>query len=394
MTLPHLSLWVVSFLLLGSNPLWAMGNYPLLDESRSLRVAVVNGEKSVSLKVLGPYEIRQLHTGVLLKEGRSLETVLTPEPEGIRLGEESLKLYGVRIIPKREAAISLGGRRFRGRVDILRQADTTLLIVNHLDIEEYLYGVLPHEVPHHWSEEMLEVQAILARTYALFKKVEHQNEDYDVKATVLSQVYGGREEEKRRARRAVDRTAGKILTYQGTLFPTFYHSTCGGQTEDAVVAGLWKISLFPLHGGVRCTTCGHSPFYRWKRSFSLEDIAYRLRKAGYAVKKVVNLHAEDKTASGRVKTMVVESEDTVLKIPATAFRLAISPTDLRSVKFDLTVREGKVTFEGFGWGHGAGLCQWGANEMAERGFSIEEILTFYYPGSEIRDLPNIPWHKK
>ena len=266
------------FHLIVTPPLFSMGNYPVIPETQFLRVAVANGEKSILLKVAGPYEIRQLNTGTLLQKGHFLETVFTPEMEGIRLGEESLKMYGVRVIPKREASLSLDGRRFRGVVDILRQSNMTLLVVNHLDIEKYLYGVLPYEVPHDWPNEMLEIQAILARSYALFKKMEHRSDDYDVVATVLSQRYGGREDEKRRARRAVDRTVGKVLTYQGTLFPTFYHSTCGGQTEDAVVAALWKKKLLPLQG-VRCTTCDLSPFYRWERSFALEDIAFRLRKA-------------------------------------------------------------------------------------------------------------------
>ena len=381
-----------AFLFLLEGPsLFAMGSHPPLSESQELRIAVLEGEKNVRLQVAGPYEIRQIHTDGLLKEGRNLEAVVTPTAEGLLLGEESLKIYGIRVIPKREASLSLEGRRFRGIVDILRQSDMTLLVVNHIDIEKYLYGVLPHEVPRAWPDKMLEIQAILARSYALFKKMEHRKDDYDLTATVLSQRYGGREEEQRRTQRAVDQTAGKVVTYQGTLFPTFYHSTCGGYTEDAVVANLWKRKLAPL-GGVRCSYCDRSPFYRWERSFSLEDIAFRLRKSGRSVPPIHHLRVEGRTASGRAKTIIIEHEKGETAIPATEFRLAISPMELRSIKFDLTVKEGRVFFKGYGWGHGAGLCQWGALGMVDRGFSVEEIISFYYPGSEIRELPNIPWN--
>lgn len=387
-----LSILLFFLFLSGSDCLFAMGNYPLASESQILRVAVVNGEKKVLLKMAGPYEIHQLHTGILLKKGKALEVTLTPQLEGIQWGEEPLQMYGVRVIPKRDATLSVDGRRFRGIVDILRQRDMTLLVVNHIELERYLYGVLPYEVPRDWPEGMLEVQAILARSYALFKKMEKGKEDYDVTATVLSQHYGGREKEIWRVRRAVDRTKGKVLTYQGTLFPTFYHSTCGGHTEDAVVANLWKKKLFPLHG-VPCFYCTHSPFYRWKRLFSLEDVAFRLRRAGYSVEKIHRLRPQGRTLSGRIQNVVVEHEKGKTTLPATTFRLAISPTDLRSLKCRWTVKEGRVAFKGFGWGHGAGLCQWGARGMVDRGFSVREILSFYYPGSEIRELPNIPWHE-
>lgn len=372
--------------------LYAMGTTPSFEEGRTLRVAIADGEKSLLLKVEGSYEIQTLQPGELLREGRHLDTVILPEAEGIRLGEESLKIFGIRVIPRKDAALSLGGRRFRGIVDIVRQKNRTLLVVNHLDIEKYLYGVLPHEIPHHWPDTALEVQAILARSYALFKKMEHRADAYDVVATVLSQRYGGREEEKGRARNAVDRTAGKVLTYQGTLFPTFYHSTCGGHTEDAAVANLWKKKLFPLQG-VRCPYCDRSPFTRWERSFSLEDIAFRLRKAGYPVAPLQKLSAEGRTFSGRVKEVVLEHEKGKTVIPAPDFRLAIGPTDLRSLVFNLSVKEGRAFFKGRGWGHGAGLCQWGAEAMASRGFSAKEILSFYYPGSEVRELPNVPWNE-
>jgi len=380
----------LAFFILSSTA-FSMGSTPVSEESQLLRVAIIDGKEKIHFQVKGHYEIFRLHTQELLEKGKDLDVSVTPETEGIRFGEKSFKIFGIRIIPQWDAAISVEGRRFRGVIDIVRQKNVTLLVINHLDIERYLYGVLPHEVPHHWPDAVLEVQAILARSYALYKKMEHQNRDYDVTATVLSQRYGGREEEKRRVRRAVDHTQGKVLTYNGTLFPTFYHSTCGGHTEDAVAASLWKKKLLPLQG-VRCMYCEHSPFYRWERSFTLDDIEFRLKKAGYEVKGIQDLSIQGRTYSGRAESIQVTHQKGKTQIAAPAFRLAIGPIDLRSIQFDLEVKEKKVFLKGYGWGHGAGLCQWGAEGMARRGFSVQEILSFYYPGGEIRELINIPWN--
>ncbi|MFH1857678.1 MAG: SpoIID/LytB domain-containing protein [Candidatus Omnitrophota bacterium] len=387
-------LMTIPFVLFGAASLEAMGSRPVMqEESRMLRVAVATGQTKTMLRVSGSYEMRQLHTGTLIREGGSLEAEFSPGMEGLRMNGENLQVYGVRIIPRREATLFVNQTRFRGIVDVIRQNNMTILVVNHLGIESYLYGVLPYEIPHDWPDVMLEVQAILARSYALYKKIEHQKDDYDVVATVLSQHYGGREREKRRLRQVVDRTAGKVLTDHGTLFPTFYHSTCAGQTEDAQEAMLFKEKRLPLRGGVRCTYCEDSPFYRWERSFLLDDIAFRLRKGGYPVRMIRNLRIEGRTNSGRVKDIRILHEKGEMVIPGPKFRLAISPVDLRSTKFDVTVREGKAFFKGGGWGHGAGLCQYGAYGMAKRGYRAEEILLYYYPGSEIRELPNIPWHE-
>ncbi len=378
--------------LIGNGSALSMGKSPAPVASRFLRVAVAKDQKELRVKAEGPYEIHQLFPYEFLQNGSDLGTVLTAEPDGIRMGKELIKTDAIRVISKQEASLSLDGNHFRGTLDIIRK-ESGFLVVNQLSIEKYLYGVLPHEVPHEWPQEMLEVQAILARSYAIFKKTQNREKEYDVESSVLSQHYGGSEKERRRARLAVDRTRGQVLTYQGTLFPTFYHSTCAGHTEDAKEATLWKERFFPLQGVV-CSYCTLSPFYRWERSFSLEDIAFRLRRSGIPVGNIQKFETEGRTLSGRVKQIVIMHDKGKTAIPGPHFRLAVGPVDLRSLKFDASVEGERVHLKGNGWGHGVGLCQWGALGMAHLGFSAEKILSFYYPGSEIRELPNIPWNER
>ena len=384
--------WPVGLLVFAAaTSVYAMASRPPEHPYVGLRVAVLENEREVILKVKGLYRLERLYTHETIREGKNFEETFYPSPQGLIVGSEQTGLVGVTLLPLKEEVVRVNGRRFRGVIDIVRQSERSLLVVNHLDLEEYLYGVLVREVPHDWPKEMLEVQAILARTYAVYKKMENADKDYDLSSTVLSQVYGGREGEKRLARAAVNRTLSKVLVYQGTLFPTFYHSTCGGHTEDAVQVKFLKRGLLPL-AGRECPYCTSSPFYRWERSFLYSDLALRLQKGGYKVSGLKEIQTGPLDPSGRVTTLNLIYRGGNLTLPAIDFRLAIGPSELRSTRFRLENGWNRVTFVGSGWGHGVGLCQWGAHEMARKGHCAEEILLFYYPGSEIRELMGIPWN--
>src|SRR4030042_2928414 len=166
------------------------GGYPA--DYPNIRVCVSTGEDRLSLMVKGPYTIKAINSDITLdkKDYLNREPVL-PTNSGLKLGDQEFMIYGIRVIPDKEATIFVDNMRFRGVVDILRTKELKLLVINHLDIEKYLYGVLYHETPHYWPAETLKAQAIVARTFALCRIKELGDRDYDVTSDIYSQVYGG-----------------------------------------------------------------------------------------------------------------------------------------------------------------------------------------------------------
>jgi len=230
--------------------------------------------------------------------------------------------------------------------------------------------------------DALKGQAIIARTFALYQSRVMADKDYDVTSDVYSQMYGGKTSEKWRTNRAVDLTRGKVLTFNGDIFPTYYHATCGGRTEDADL--LWGLDLKPLKGA-RCPYCVKSPHYSWRRKIILREIEEKLNKNGYDIRGVWSIKAEGRDPSGRITDLIIKGSNTSVKIHSNRFRLIVGPNLLRSANFRITLVRGVALFEGIGWGHGVGLCQWGSYLMSKKGHNLEEILKFYYPGSEIRE---------
>src|SRR3989338_2428215 len=227
-----------------------------------IRVAVVRSDPQVSLQVHGRFTVLG-KGGEPLQQGRRLPAVsVRAVPKGIAFGADVLPVSGVRIAPESDATISLNGRRLRGTIEIVKQKDLTLLVINHLSLEDYLRGVLSKEAPDYWPAESLKAVAIAARTYAVYQRFTKGDVEYDVTGDVLSHDYGGKSEEKIATSRAVKATAGVILLSRGRLFPTFYHSTCGGITGHARVMGTFDLE--PLRGGIVCPFCSASPFYRWQ----------------------------------------------------------------------------------------------------------------------------------
>jgi len=278
----------------------------------------------------------------------------------------------------------VNGRGFRGNVDIIKKDGGKLMVINRLPLDDYLYGVLYHEVSHRWPMEVLKAQAIAARTFALYQVRQNKLQPYDLRSDVYSQVYGGRTSEKWSTTRAVNLTRGKVLTYNGEIFPSYYHATCAGHTEDAV--NLWNIDMPPLKG-VPCDFCKDSPHYRWTKDIPLQAIRDKLSDNGHKIGRIAAVSIISKNASGRVDKLEIRDEaGTSIVLTGKDFRQIMGPNEMRSTKFDATVKEGGLVIYGLGWGHGVGMCQWGAYGMARRGKKAEEILKYYYPGAEVVKL--------
>ncbi|MEA3560659.1 MAG: SpoIID/LytB domain-containing protein [Candidatus Omnitrophota bacterium] len=362
---------------------YAMGRRPVY-EPRYIRVEIIRNAASLDLTLRGSYQIKTLDTDESLIEGKNLKNVkVFPASDGIAFEALPVRVYGVRIETRKQGAIYLNNRRFRGNIALIKNSDQTLLVVNEIDVEDYLYGVLRGEVPYRWPLEVLKAQAVCARTFALYQDSINADKDYSLTSDVYSQVYGGKSIERFWTNRAVNKTLGEVLTYQGRIFPAYYHSTCGGHTENS--AFVWNIDLPPLKG-VKDPFCKHSPHFHWKRTIGLNEIRGKLSKAKYEVGRIKNLIVDERNLSGRIRNIEVIGAKASVSIPANKFRHLIGINLIKSTNFSIKIAGKKAVFSGTGWGHGIGLCQWGAYFMARKGYDYKEILSHYYPGAEIKNI--------
>jgi len=357
----------------------------------NIRVCVAKEKDKILLGIKGPYDIKAINADRILGSGRYLkEEYVIPTNSGITLGKKEYKIYGVRIVAKKSASIYVDKKRFRGIVDIVRTKDLDLMVVNHLDLEKYLYGVLHREVPYYWPMEALKAQAIAARTFALDRIKTMRDRDYDVTSDVYAQVYGGRTGERWRTSRAVKSTTGMVLTYEGNIIPAYYHSICGGHTEDA--ENVFNIKLAPLEGR-SCHFCRGAKGMHWKARLSYKEIENRLNKYGINVKGIRSVTEGSRDKSGRLKAIKIKDTTGGKKIPCFKFRLAVGPNTIRSTNFTVKNAAKDAVFSGTGWGHGVGMCQWGAFGMAKRRINYKKILEYYYPGARITSYEKLSREK-
>ncbi|MFP4056887.1 MAG: SpoIID/LytB domain-containing protein [Candidatus Brocadiia bacterium] len=355
--------------------------------ARPARVLLVAREAEASVSSAGPYRVRPTAPGsaVVARGGSLASTVVRPLARGLALGSRSLRHYSVRIVADQDGDLAVNGRRYRGELVVRRDSDQALSVLNVVPLEAYLYSVLGSETYAGWPPEALEAQAIVARSYALWRMAQRRHQDFDLHATVMDQNYLGLAKEDPRLRAAVDRTEGVVLLYQMKLFRCYYHSTCGGHTE-AVEAVFPDVPLAPLRG-TPCVYCKDSKHYRWRREFSAAELARALRKGGLAVDRVASVEVTARTASGRAETVALECGDGTRRVlRASEFRLKVGPSRLPSTFFEIREQGSGWEFRGRGWGHGVGMCQWGSRGMAQRGYSAAEILRHYYPGAALRRL--------
>ncbi|MBN2131112.1 MAG: SpoIID/LytB domain-containing protein [Sedimentisphaerales bacterium] len=329
------------------------------------------------------------------------------------LGGTPLPGKEITLNPETPHVFVFNGREYRGKLRLtLDPQRRAFEAVNLVPLEPYLAGVVGAEMPDYWEPEALKAQAIAARTYCLYSKNRFGvNRRWDVSKTQASQVYAGVSAESVQVWNAVNRTYGKVLlsatdalrgrrdvtiSPQG-LFPAYYSSVCGGHTEDS--ANVFGDTFGPLKGAPcpYCKDVAKLGFFFWPmaqfdRATATERLVERYPQLA-ALGQIKDIIATEKTDYGefsrltRIKLIGSTGKTDVLR--GEDLRLTLDPTGrkIKSTACHIVAwGDGWAFLSGRGWGHGVGLCQYGAEGMARLGKSAEEILQHYYPGSRIVSL--------
>ncbi|BAW96730.1 SpoIID-like protein [[Synechococcus] sp. NIES-970] len=314
--------------------------------------------------------------------------------------------------------------RFAGQLRLQPNAYGTFTLVNDVDIETYLRGVVPHEIGPNAPNNAVEAQTIIARTYALRNLRRFQADNYELCATVHCQVYKGLQGTIPRIDEAIARTEGLVLTYDNKLVDALYSSTSGGVTAffsdvwdgadrpylrpvvDAPNAP-WNIVSAPLDDEQAFrkfidqtqgfNEVGRSPLFRWEQGATLAELTSTLQTylertqhplAG--IQSVQKLEIIERSPSGRILELQVTTDRGIVSLFKNEIRSALGPP--RSTFFYLRPNmNGQnqltgYTFVGGGFGHGVGMSQFGSYNLANLGWSAARILAFYYPGTTLEAL--------
>ncbi len=349
---------------------------------RTVRVRIIEKARAINVRTNTPYEISCFPGSRKITGTRNLKTVITVYNGVFLIGKKKLSCPRIFIKANGSGVITVNGRRFTGGILLARTDPGNFSVINHAALEDYIKGVLYHEVSHYWPSEVLKAQAVVSRSFALYQMRENSSRDYDLTSDIYSQVYGGKTSERYRTSRAVNSTSGRVLMYGGNILPAYYHSTCGGYTENA--SSLWNIRIPPLEGGL-CDFCKESPHFTWHTVIPLSEAADKLRGAGFAVSSIKEIYLSEKNRSGRITQVTVITDAGEVRIPAKDFRNILNPNVVRSTNFTVETADHDLVFTGTGWGHGVGMCQWGAYFMGKQGYTMEQILNYYYPGAVIKD---------
>ncbi|MFA5119316.1 MAG: SpoIID/LytB domain-containing protein [Candidatus Omnitrophota bacterium] len=412
--------------------------FPFVKDIVFVRVGLIGRSSHVEFKCSGAFEIIGQDQGVPSGRGAAgKDYTIANDPAGkfvISEGKTQICVIGKSVLLRpfaRESTLTLFNvkagehnfwsnqkdRSYRGNLEINVESGE-ISVVNILNLEEYLYSVVPSEMSPSWPPEALKAQAVTARTEALAKLKRHKPEGFDFCPEVHCQAYAGVEQESKATGEAVDQTRGLILKYGGKFIDAVYSSNCGGHTQDNIFN---KASAFPYLKGVIdadepgdahavCSPlemeywikeppvelfCNLSEFsknssFRWVRIYGASELSRLVNMTADVgnINKILVLKRQQSGHVGSVeiigdkKSLRVDKEYNIRKIlgnlRGSMFKIEI--------KYDADKKPAQFIFYGGGWGHGVGMCQSGACGMAKRGKGYKEILRHYFQGTELSQM--------
>lgn len=263
-------------------------------------------------------------------------------------------------------------RNYGGAISF-RVNNKKLDIVNRVEMDEYLKGVLPKEMSPSFPMESLKAQALCSRSFAINNYNKFIKNGYNLDDTTRSQVYYGKDVEEKTTNKAVEETIGQVIKYDGKVAETIFCASSGGYTVASSEA--WGGNSVPY------LISKEDPYsvHPWKYELKNSD----LKKLNLSDVFSVSL---DYNNSNRVNNLTFSTSKGDVKIKATDFRNKIGNTIIKSTLFDVNVIGNKVFVSGRGYGHGVGMSQYGAVEMAKKGSNYKDIIEFYFPGTNIEKI--------
>jgi len=305
----------------------------------------------------------------------------------------------------RNPALSLDGKEYRGLLE-LKSISGQLTTVNVVYVEDYLKGVVPLEIGPTPEEqfEAIKAQAVAARTYSMSHLGQYGDEaGYDLKSDIGDQVYEGVRVENKLINKAIEATRGEVIVYRDRMIDAYYHSTCGGSTDD--IEDVWGKDPAPYLRAVSDNdACAISKYFTWVERFNgdqlilrIERYLFRSRGKEARLGKLRDVRIIGRTPGGRTASVIFETESGHFVFKKEEVRWVVRRSDdldaiLRSANFDLDIQRDAdgnvlaVTFNGRGYGHGVGMCQMGARGMAQNGVTYDSILSLYYQGTDLKRL--------
>lgn len=332
----------IFLLLISTNNILGAEKQPIL------RVGIFLNQTEINIGGDGPFKIYNLKSNNLISEEHNKIIKLLPHDKGIEILGKGVYSGPIKIIPVGNTKIMVvfNGQKYRYRGNMEVDIDNEQLnVINIIDIEEYLYGVLKKEISPHWPSEALKAQAVAARTFAIFNMNKYIDKGYNICASTNSQAYGGVNHEDPLTNRAVDETRGVIITYKGKPINAVYHSDSGGYTEDS--ENVWG-SFLPYLRSVKSKfeEKVSPPHHTWSYSISEKDLTEKLQKQGHKINSIVSIEPVKKSETGRASELVFTADNNkVINMKTNDFRSLIGVDLIRSTFFNIEVigKESNVT---------------------------------------------------
>ncbi len=344
--------------------------YARQKDNFNIKVHLTELSLPADIKIAGKYEILNQQYGSSISSGTDATIRVEDHSSGIKI--EGLGTFSAGIIIETANGFSIAGNEYYDDAIIVKYNDKAI-IVNSLDIENYVLGVLPYEMSPSWPIEALKAQALAARTYAIYHYCKNQDEGrvFDVDNTTKYQVYKGKGMVNDSIKQAVSTTSDQVITYNKKVIGAFFHAICGGYTDST--KNVFGTDI-PYLRGSACYYC-KDKIETWTNQIHLDKVKQTF---GFDVDKSKDVKITLAKYNQKVAKVRLTGGGKDVEIDSRVFRSKIGTSTIPSLGFSIKADGQMLYIIGTGKGHGVGMCQWGAYGMAERGLKYDSIIKQYY----------------